>query len=60
MLAYLPLIMTERKCSVGDTLSLIHYIILAIACTYVNRNKKRLVIAVTSLILFATKESVFR
>lgn len=59
MLVYSPLIMTERKCSVGDTLSLIYYIITEIACTYVKK-KKRLVTAITSLILFATKESVFR
>lgn len=41
MLVYSPLIMTERKCSVGDTLSLIYYIILTIACTYVNRNNDK-------------------
>lgn len=36
---------------------MLDYITLAIACTYINK-KKRLVTAITSLILFATKESV--
>ena len=52
MLVYSPLIMTERKCSVSDTLSLVYYITLAIICTYTNKKKKRLVIAVTSPMIF--------
>lgn len=40
MLVYSPLIMTERKCSVGDTLSHIYYITQMLICTYLTKKKK--------------------